>query len=209
MHNYQYVPQSVTKPVRLELEELIKGVQDYVSDYFTFRFDIVGSAKRNMITWDVDSNIGFDFDYNIEVNDPECDYSPEEIKTILYNGFKQCMRRYGYTKCENSTRVITIKKVDYSLSRIKHCCDFAIVNNFVENGVKKQEYIRFSKPDNSYFWELQPDGFDLEDKIEEIKRQKLWDDVRDMYLDLKRSDEIGKKSRSLFAEAVNNIYNQI
>ncbi len=209
MHNFQYVPQSVTKPVRLELEKLIKDVQDYVSDYFTFRFDIVGSAKRNMITCDVDSNIGFDFDYNIEVNDPDENYTPEEIKRHLMQGFQQCMRKYGYTKCENSTRVITIKKVDYSLSRIEHSCDFAIVFNFVKDGVKRQQYIRFNKPDNSYSWELQPDGFDLEDKIEEIKRQKLWDEVRDMYLELKCADEIGKKSRSLFAEAINNIYNQI
>ncbi len=48
----------------------------------------------------------------------------------------------------------------------------------------------------------------MEDKIEEIKRHKLWDDVRDMYIELKRNDVIGKKSRSLFAEAVNNIYNE-
>lgn len=135
MHNFQYVPQSVTKPVRVELEKLIKDVQDYVSDYFTFRFDIVGSAKRNMITCDVDSNIGFDFDYNIEVNDPDENYTAEEIKRYLMQGFQYCMGKYGYSKYENSTRVITIKKIDYSLSRIVHSCDFAIVNNFVKDGV--------------------------------------------------------------------------
>jgi len=204
MHNFQYVPQSVTKPVRLELEQLIKDVQEFVKNDFTFRFDIVGSAKRNMITCDVDSNIGFDFDYNIEINDPDNTYSAEKIKRILIRGFQWCMNKYGYTKCENSTRVITIKKIDYKMSRIEHSCDFAIVNNYTENGIKRQEYIRFNKDQWSYYWEQQPDGYDLDDKIEEIKRRKLWDDVRDMYLTFKQNNDHGKKSRSIFAELLKN-----
>lgn len=59
--------------------------------------------------------------------------------------------KYGYNHCEDSTRVLTIKKVDKKRCRIVHSCDFAIVNTY-EDG--KQKYIRFNKPKN-YTWEKQ------------------------------------------------------
>ena len=209
MYNFIYVPASLTKPVRIELENLINDVQMLLKPYFTFRFDIVGSAKRNMITCDVSSNIGFDFDYNIEINDFNNQYQPEQIKKHLMNAFRFAMVKYGYSKCEDSTRVITIKKIDYANSRIEHSCDFAIVHDYLDNeGNEWQEYIHFNKKSGTYAWQDQPNGYFLEDKVKEIKKNGLWNQVRDMYLDLKRYNSVNKKSRSLFAEAVNNIYNE-
>lgn len=49
----------------------------------------------------------------------------------------------------------------------------------------------------------------LEEKIKLIKEEYLWAELRDMYLRLKNENtDKHKKSRSLFAEAVNNIYNE-
>lgn len=82
MYHYQYVSRKELAPAKKEIIELLKLVQDTVRDKFTFSYEFVGSAKRNMVTCDRKSNIGYDFDVDIMVNDDDVDYSPKEIKHI-------------------------------------------------------------------------------------------------------------------------------
>lgn len=203
MHNFQYVTKNESAPVKKELLSIIHEVQDILREYFTFRYDFIGSSSRNMITEDKKSNIGFDFDVNIEVNDDEDNYSPEELRTLLRTAIDQVAPRYGYNYCEDSTRVLTIKKVNTYRSSIIHGCDFAIVNTYGNN---EQQYIRFNKP-NSYVWENQGKAFDYwEEKIEFLKENGLWNDFREYYLYKKNINENPHKhSRSIFAEALNEM----
>ena len=66
MHDFKYVAKKDAKPIKKELYQLLHEVQNLVRDYFTFKFTTVGSSSRNMITYDANSNIGFDFDINIK-----------------------------------------------------------------------------------------------------------------------------------------------
>ena len=81
MKNFQYVNANQLSPVKKDLIQIIHSVQNEVRQDFTFQFYFVGSVKRNMVTYDVKSNIGFDFDVDIHVNDDECEFSAKEIKT--------------------------------------------------------------------------------------------------------------------------------
>lgn len=82
--------------------------------------------------------------------------------------------RYGFCHCENSTRVITIKKINHFYSKVVFSCDFAIVYNYVDNkGKKCQQYIRFNKKHGSYTWEEQPHPYCLDQKVEWIKEKGL------------------------------------
>lgn len=216
-HNFQYISKHNEKVVSAYnnlikiLKNVQKNVQNEVRDKFTFQYKIVGSYSRNMITYDSKSNIGFDLDVNIYPNDDFNKYSPQEIKTTLIKAFRKYLKKYKYSKIENSTRVITIKVNDTKNARIIHSVDFAIVNDYEdEEGYQCQEYIRFNKKHNSYTWEEQEDGFYmLDEKIEWIKDEDLWPELREMYLKRKNSNnDINKKSRSLFAESVNNICNE-
>ena len=67
MYHYEYVSKKQAAPYKAELIEIINKVQDEVRDDFTFQFTFIGSSSRNMITFDPTTNIGFDFDVNIEV----------------------------------------------------------------------------------------------------------------------------------------------
>ena len=69
MHDFRYVTKNEAKPIKDELYQILYEVQDHVREQFTFKFTPIGSSSRNMITYDAKSNIGFDFDINIEVND--------------------------------------------------------------------------------------------------------------------------------------------
>ena len=204
MHDFRYVAKNEAKPIREELYQLLYEVQDLVRDYFTFKFTTVGSSSRNMITYDANSNIGFDFDINIEVNDDDENFEPKEIREIVRNAINRTASRYGYKNCEDSTRVLTIKKVDTSHSRIIHSCDFAIVYNC---GDGRQQYIRFNKDNNYYSWEYQGKGFvGLEKKMDWLKRENLWGELQDYYIYKKNcNDNSDKHSRSIFAESINEM----
>lgn len=212
MRDYEYVKKEEWQPVRDELYEIIHKLQDEVREYFTFQYHFVGSSKRNMITRGKNSNTGFDFDVNIEVNDPDENYSAEEIRNILRNGLDRVTNLnrlliFGYDYTEDSTRVLTIKVKDKANSRILHSCDFCVVN-YCEDG--RQQYIRYNKKQCSYSWEYQPKGYyELPEKIEWIKKNGLWQQVRDVYLDKKNMNtDKNKKSRSIFAETVHQVCQQ-
>lgn len=204
MHDFRYVTKKQAQPIKDELYQILYMVQDLVRDNFTFSFTPIGRSSRNMITCDAKSNIGFDFDINIEVNDDNEDFEPKEIRTIIRTAIDRVAPRYGYKNCEDSTRVLTIKKVDTSHSRIIHSCDFAIVYNC---GDGRQQYIRFNKDNNYYFWEYQGKGFvGLEKKMDWLKRENLWGELQDYYIYKKNcNDNPDKHSRSIFAESINEM----
>lgn len=187
--------------------DILYEVQDLIRDKFTFSFSPVGSYSRNMITFDKKTNVGFDFDFNLEINDDDEKYTAEDIKKILFVALKRVAMKYGYSKVEDSTRVITIKKINHFYSRIEHSCDFAIVNNYTNKGRSRQEYIHFNKKANQYYWCEQSKGYyELPEKIKWLKENNHWNELREYYIYKKNinTDE-NIHSRTLFAIAVQEI----
>ena len=201
MHDFCYVSKREAAPIKAELIDLIHRVQDYVRDDFTFQYYFVGSSSRNMITYDRKSNVGFDFDVNIVVNDDDEQYSPKEIRTSIREAFNRFVREYGYDYCEDSTSVLTIKKKNVLQSKIIHSCDIAIVYDCNDG---RQQYIRFNKDKQNYTWECRGAGFELlPSKISWLKSNNLWGELLDYYIYKKNvNDNPEKHSRSLFAESV-------
>ena len=200
MHDFQYVSKSEYQPLKNHIIELLHEVQDEVRDQFTFRFDFIGSTKRNMITRDMKSPIGFDFDVNIEVNDDDEEYSATDIRNILRPIITRVSWKYGFNKCEDSTRVITIKMTNPWRSTIEHSCDFAVVYG--------KQYIRFNKKTQQYYWAQQSKGYpNLEDKADTLKNNGYWDEVREVYIDKKNyNTDPDKHSRSIYTETINEVY---
>ena len=73
-----------------------------------------------------------------------------------------------------------------------------------------QEYIRFEKRQNQYVWALQPRPFvGLAKKIEWLKKNRLWGETRDYYIEKKNNNtDPNKHSRSIFAETINEMYDK-
>lgn len=201
MHDFCYVSKKEATPVKKELIDVIHKVQDAVRNYFTFQFTFIGSSSRNMITYDRKSNIGFDFDVNIEVNDDDENYTPKEIRTIIRMALDEIAIQYGYDYCEDSTRVLTIKIKDRKNSKIIHSCDFAIIYNC---GDGRQQYIRYNKDYQTYTWEYQSCSFKtLPYKIDWLHENGFWKDLRDYYIEKKNiNNNPQKHSRSIYAEAI-------
>lgn len=208
MKNFQYVDPKQLSSAKKDLIQIINSVQDLVRKDFTFQFYFVGSVERNMVTYDVKSNIGYDFDVDIHVNDDEENFSAKEIRIKIQTALNKVVSRFGYDNAEDSTRVITIKVKDRKNSRILHSCDFAIVNDFVDDeGNECQEYIHFYKNQGTYSWQEQSQGFYLlEEKVEWIKDCGYWQKVLDLYLHKKNhNNDQYKHSRSIYAETIHEI----
>ena len=191
MYHFKYVTKTEARKVRKRLENLVHEVQDEVRDNFTFQYCFIGSSAKNMITYDPETNIGFDFDVNLEVNDNEEQYLAEEIRQTLERAVQKVYGKYGYTHFENSKRVFTIKLYDSQKKKIIHSCDIAIVNNFIdEEGIAGQEYIALDKKSNSYSWQQQSKGFNLKEKENWLRqRPKAWNAVRERYLKKKNKNQ--------------------
>ena len=209
MYNFEYVSKKEAAPAKNELIEIINGVQKILRNTdISFQFQFIGSSSRNMITCDRKSNIGYDFDVDLEVFYDDDRYDPGEIKHIMMDAFNLVVRRYGYGYCEDSTRVFTIKKIDHWRSRIIQSCDFAIVNNYTDKfGTVLQQYIRFNKEQRSYVWTDQTKGYYTKPKEDWLKKHGYWAEVIDRYLYKKNNNEgLVKKSRALYAETINETY---
>ena len=216
MNHFEYVSKSKYMPVKKELIKIINQVQDELREQFTFDYKFIGSSSRNMITYDTKTNKGYDFDINIEVNDFDEYYSAKELKEILINTFNQVIKlNYPYASCQNNTRVFTIKVYEENpcciniialrSPKIEYSCDFAIVNTINDH---QQKYIRFNKNTHEYSWQMQCTGYSLSKKEAYIKNNKLTNELRKIYLDKKNfNTNPNKKSRALYAEAVNELYN--
>ena len=210
-HDFKYISKRDPK-VKAAYENLmilLRKVREDLNEYYTFQHTLVGSYARNMITCDEKSNVGFDFDVNIFVNDDDQKYEPSQIKLLFKKALDNHVRKHGFDYAEDSTRVLTIKAKDSKHARILFSVDFAFVNDYLGNdGRAHQEYIRFNKEQGIYTWEEQPEGYYmLPEKISWIKAQGLWaSDLRPYYLAKKNSNENPEiHSRSIFAQAVKEI----
>ena len=66
---FEYVPKSEYQPFKLEVDEILKSIQRDLREngILTFQFNLIGSAKRKLITRVENGNQGFDLDYNIVI----------------------------------------------------------------------------------------------------------------------------------------------
>lgn len=207
MLNFQYVMGKQLSPVKNDLIQIITFVQSLIRKDFTFQFYFVGSTRRNMVTYDADTNVGYDFDVNIQVNSTSENLTAKEIKMKIKDALDKIAIHFRYDYAEDSTRVLTIKFKDKENSRILHGCDFAIVNDYIDDGYEGQQYIHFNKKQNKYFWAEQPKGYYLlEAKADWIKANDHWQEVRTLYLGHKnRNNDPHKHSRSIYAETIHHI----
>ncbi|MCI9371059.1 MAG: hypothetical protein HFH65_12235 [Lachnospiraceae bacterium] len=211
---YEYVKKSKYTPIRKELELIIKRTQIEMRKNYglTFQFHLIGSGKRHVITRIKGGNSGYDFDYNLilsPLSNGYC-YDARIIKQNFMTALNTILQRTKYSFSKDSTSSITIKKVDKNKKQIRHRCDFAIIyygSNGSNNGYY---YLRNNKAQESYQFIFRSLSSDIDKKAHDIIKDNGWPYIKEEYLLLKNINEKNKKhSFSLYAEAVNNVYNQM
>ena len=212
---YEYVKKSEYASVRKELEEIIKRVQNEMRKTYglTFQFQLIGSGKRHLVTRIHGGNSGYDFDYNLIIQRWGDMYNSKDmvVKQGFMDAFKEAVKETPYSSPKDSTSAITIKVIDRKQKEILRSCDFAIIyyeDYSVNNGYY---YLRNDKKRKVYEFVFRSINSGIEEKMHDILgKNGGWAYISEEYRKLKDINEgKGKHSYSLYAEAVNNVYNQM
>lgn len=200
---YHYVEdKKELKELKLACEMIIKSVQkSWLSDYFTFQFNLIGSGMTNLIT----QNGEFDLDYNfiLQRDKKELFSSPKRIKELFINAFNDVNPNLGFKSVENSTSVITSKLVYQN--KLYFSFDVAIICEG-NNG----NYLKIVQNKNTgqYYWNEIKSSRNYQTKVVRLKDLGVWNDVRELYLDKKNKylmSQIKKDSFSVLLETLNEM----
>lgn len=206
---FEYVTKSEYQPFKLEVDKILKSIQRDLkeNDILTFQFNLIGSTKRKLITRIKNGSKGFDLDYNIDVQKILNDKyeNPKLLKQTFIKLFDDYFDD-SYEYAEDSTSVITIKKLNKARNKILFSVDFAIVNYYEdEEGDERQQYVRFDKISNTYSWALRKVATNHRYVEDLIKENNMWEDVKNLYLDNKNK-EPHKKSRIVYYQTIDTIF---
>ena len=167
----QFVTKSELAPYKELFMNVFHEVQKECRKQYglTFNFNLVGSAKRNMVIRH--HNKGFDLDYQLFLQKNKQDLSEKEIKTILIKLFRKYFPQ-EFNRREDSTSAITIKKVFKDKIEIGY--DIVIL----KSTGNVCEIIR--RKGQEYFWNELPDTKNYISNLSKIKGA-LWPTLKNVY----------------------------
>lgn len=199
--------------------QIIKKVREYLTRDFGKKkwiFDVflVGSAKRNLI---LIGNEGFDLDYQLRFNKipPTHLEKAQKTKLDLKEYFDEAFKELGLdlTCCEDSTHVLTTKKLD-SDGQVIYSYDIAILRYNSNNDYIILKNEKEDKGAEDYHYNELPNCEDFNEKYQLINTSKKWNLLRKIYKSKKENVQNQSKddrphSFSLLGEAVNEVLQKI
>jgi len=206
---YEYVPEEEYDHLQCIFEQqIIPKVRRILSSKeITFQCTLIGSASRHMVTRRSDMTKGFDLDYNMFLM--KCYEDPKDTKLEVMKAFDAVAPSLGFKHCEDSTTVITLKKVDRAHKRIRYSFDIALLFDDEDDIY----YIHHDKDNERYLWSPRGGKLHIDKKVQCIQsyyNADVYDVIADDYLMLKNKEQNSeKRSFSLCVEAINNEYNHI
>lgn len=200
MMEVQFVTRSELAPYKKLFVDVFHDVQKICRKEYglTFNFNLVGSAKRNMVIRH--HNKGFDLDYQLFLQKNSKNLSAKQIKNILIKLFKNYFP-WDYKRYEDSTSAITVKKV--LKDKIEIGYDIVIL----KSTGNICEIIR--RQGQEYFWNELPDTKNYIDNLNKIKGP-LWVKLKNVYGQKIVQKHNGqkykdKKSFQILNEAINEV----
>lgn len=182
--------------------KLIKDVQQKVKGVNQIKFDWkpIGSGKKNLVVKNCKTNF-FDLDYQlILTNISKLNIEPKKIKSIFISAFNECKTK-NFKNCEDSTQAITIK------NKLENFGADIIITKKENNSY----YILYNKKNtnfannNDYEWEKRPEFISKEETLRIIKEKKLYEILKNKYLEKRHDKTSDKKSYQILNETINEV----
>lgn len=208
MNMKKYVPKKEVKPYKEDFAKIMESIRPTIKQQgITFTYNLVGSAKRNLVIRR--ANKGFDCDYQIFIQKNKKNLKPKELKSMFISEINKVLKDSfpKYDNCEDKTTAITIKQKNQENSSIEFSFDIVIMK--IEKDQTK--IIRKNDETNEYNFELLKDMKITQNLIKQIKHQQIWDEVREKYYDekMKYLDNGNKKSFQILNEVLYGIINRL
>lgn len=172
---------------------------------------LVGSGAKNMITQNANEPVDLDYNlcileyYAFDANDGK------RIKPYIQEQFNAVLKKNGWGDCQDSTSALTTEKRYFPKgNHTAFSIDLAIVqecsNRWYRLIHQKTGIIQLDQ----WYWNEAPHSHGLNRRVEILKQNDLWLEVRDTYLEkknmyLSRQDH-EHPSFIAYIEAVNEVY---
>lgn len=197
----RYVNKKELGPYKDYFSRLMESIRPYLRNKgITFHYNLVGSAKRNLVI--PHPNKGFDCDYQIFIEKNKSNLSEKKIKYLFITLLNDKVDHNQFSFCKNRTTAITIKKINENESRVEFSYDIVIMK--VEKG---NTYVirENDEQKHTYHWAELPDMRDYIKRYNLIKGNDMWTELRNEYYKLKMNNKNGEKSYHLLNKAINNV----
>ena len=213
MEQYEFVNKTEYGPVRAELETILQKMRNYIrknNPDLEFNWELIGSGRKHLITRVKNGNRGFDFDFNLIIDDPGDGnkWIGKNVHNAFLEAIRYAVKDTGFKDPEESTSVFTIKRVNKKQSKVNCSCDFGIVYYDNQGGY---HYLNYFKENGGFGFLERSFRYDVDDAVDELTNYDTnsWNRIRAVYLELKNNNPQNKRSFILYVEAVHIVYDQV
>lgn len=208
MNMKKYVPKKEVKPYKEDFAKIMESIRPTIKQQgITFTYNLVGSAKRNLVIRY--PNKGFDCDYQIFIQKNKKNLKPKELKLMFITEINKVLKALfpKYDNCEDKTTAMTIKQKNQESSSIEFSFDIVIMK--IEKDQTK--IIRKNDETNEYNFELLKDMKNTQELIKQIKHQQMWDKVRKKYYNekMKNINNENIKSFQILNEVLSEVIQKL
>lgn len=201
------------KNMRSKCSDIINQLVQFINaeDVLVVQANLVGSGAKHLETQNNNESVDLDFNLvildtnNVDINDGRI------IKEYVRKSFNAVLNKNGWGDCFDSTSALTTEqRVFKSGNKTPFGIDLAIIfkdkNSWYRLIHKKTGFSNMDR----YYWVPGPDSKNLTKRADWIKKNNLWKQVRDVYLEkknlyLERNDH-NHPSFICYIEAVNEVY---
>lgn len=192
------------------INRLVQSINN--DSVMTVEAHLVGSGARNLITQNAKEPIDLDYNlcvlevFGISFNDSRA------IKEHIRKHFNSILQSFDLDDCQDSTSAFSTNLIVFKKgNKTNFKIDLGIVrerNHGWERLIhRKTWFVCYDQ----WYWNESPNSRDLADKVDAIKDENLWLEVRNLYLDkknmyLSRGDKENHPSFNVYIETINEIY---
>ena len=211
---YEYVVEREVKRYRSDCSNTMEQLRDllYEKHDINTQFSLVGSGgdSRNMITRNGDGP--FDLDYNLIIISMPNEYwnNLKRLKDTVRDSLNKIVGNTWFSDGKDSRSVITSILHFKDSPEVEFSFDIAILARNSKGNLCRLIHNNKGYWNESFTWNEVPSSRNVKEKADELKRNGLWNVVREVYLDkknmyLRRRDD-NHPSFIIYVETINEVY---
>ena len=210
---YHYIEgKDFLKAMRRECSDIINQLVQYINseDVMEVEAHLVGSGAKHLETQNADEPV--DLDYNLNILETyECSINDGRyIQEYVRKSFNYILKRNGWEDCHDSKSVFSTGYRCFDDFDTSFKIDLAIVtedtNGWYRGIHKKTGFVQ----KDEYYWVPAPQSKGLDKRVDAIKKNGLWQEVRKVYLKKKNMylvrNDYDHPSFVCYIETINEIW---
>ena len=213
---YEYVVEKEVKRYRSDCSNTMEQLRDLLYEKYDIntQFSLVGSGgdSRNMVTR---NGYGpFDLDYNLVIISMPNEYwnNLKMLKDRVRDSLNKIVGNTWFSDGKDSRSVITSILHFKDSPEVEFSFDIAILARNSNGNFCRLIHNNKGYGNENFTWNEVPSSHNVKEKADKLKRNALWNEVRETYLNkknmyLRRHDD-NHPSFVVYVESVNEVYNK-